>query len=529
MTTTHTQQHELPFKAWRRISRLFYSKRLNELLRVVAGNPQAIVYVRRFEDGLFSSDIALWSGEVRAASSHLQSPRTVMQRLPQVHVDFVPVPLRDVFASDDLLTALRDRLGSLLSYDPEQLADFPDWMWTFPQHSHCNLLIEDGRLIAPPGWELKDGHYAELSAEDSPVRIVDGQGHMGLMTGNGEIVLPCTYAYLSQPRHGTTLVCEANAETMPKPWDACDLLDIDGRQLNPPGLRIRAGTLWHGIAVLHPDSPDAGGLTGFMDSKGELLGRRWKSIRAFADGYSAVQDPVTSLWGYMNTHGTLVISPSFTLARSFDRDRAIVALPDSNGLLGLIDPMGVIVVPPKWRELKWLFGKYFIATDADSAIGLIDNRGTVVIEPFYPSPEEDTEIAKTRGSIRSHPFVRMLGEKLKEKVAAIEPGSSLAPVAGLFSPTGTNDIELLAAGLWGRRVIVVEDYATEHMHTPIAAGSTGSISWCYPVTASIFDLSKEAPVRGLPVMPHASIGVPWELLRFCPAPNFAGGQQSSNS
>lgn len=514
MTTTPTGQHEPPFKTWHHISRLFYSKRLNELLRVVADNPQAIVYVRRFEDGLFSSDIALWSGEVTAAARHMQSPPAVMQRLPQAHVDFVPVPLRDVFGSDDLLTALRDRLGSLLRYDPEHLADIPEWIWTFPQHSHCNLLVEDGRLIAPPGWELRDGHYAELRAEHSPVRIIDGKGRMGLMNGAGEVLVPCTYAYLSKPRHGAILACEANTETMPRPWDPCDLLDMSGRQLNPPGLRIRAGTLWHDIAVLHPDSPDAGGLTGFMTSKGEPLGRRWKSIRAFADGYSAVQDPVTGLWGYMNTHGTLVISPCFTQARSFDRDRAVVALPDSNSLVGLIDPMGVIVVAPKWRELKWLFGKYFVATDADSAIGLIDNRGNVVIEPFYPSREEDAEINAARGTFRRHPFVRMLGHRLKERVRSIPPDDSLASLVGVFSPSWANDIELLAAGLWGRRVVVIKDYATEHMRTPIAAGSTGSISWHFPVTASIFDLSKEAPVRGLPIMPHASIGIPWELLRF---------------
>ncbi len=48
-----------------------------------------------------------------------------MPRLPQVHVDFVPVPLRDVFASDDLLTALRDRLGTVdlaaLGQDPSTI------------------------------------------------------------------------------------------------------------------------------------------------------------------------------------------------------------------------------------------------------------------------------------------------------------------------------------------------------------------------------------------------------------------------
>lgn len=50
------------------------------------------------------------------------------------------------------------------------------------------------------------------------------------------------------------------------------------------------------------------------------------------------------------------------------------------------------------------------------------------------------------------------------------------------------------------------------MRTPITAGDTGTIGWHYPVSGSIFDLSKEAPVQGLSALPYGSVGVPWGLL-----------------
>lgn len=515
MSQPTSDTYELPFRVWHNLARAFGMRRrgLDRILNILAQHPNAIVYGGRCDDGAQTRHVALWSGEARAFTSQIQSPPAVMQRLPRVTAEFVPVLLRDVFAGNEMLTELLDRVASLVLYDPDQLPDFPDWVWTFPQHSHCNLLIEDGHLIVPPGWELKDGHYPELRAEHCPVRIIDGQGRMGLMTGTGEVTIPCSLAYVSRPRHGKHLACEAAADAIPDQWDPCDLLDMTGRRLNPPGIKIRAGTLWCDTAVVHPDSGESRGLTGFMTSTGELFGGKWKSIRAFSEGLAAVQDPETGLWGYIDEQGTVIISPRFTLAKSFDRDYAIVATTESDGLLGLIDRNGNIVVEPAWSKLSWFLGKYFLVSD-EEAIGLIDNRGNTIIELYYPSREEDAEIDKARGSIRSHPFVRMLGGHLKEKVAAIEPGGRLAPLAGLFSATGANDIELLAAGLWGRRVVVVEDYASEHMRTPIAAGSTGSISWYYPVTASIFDLSKEAPVLGLSIVPHSSIGVPWELLRF---------------
>lgn len=513
-SSTESAEGELPFRIWRNLGTGLRSRRIDvpQIMRIVADNPDALVYVRHNEAGGLSRHILLWLGEVRAAERHIKTPSPVLQKIPRAVTDTSPISLRAVMADINLFEGLLERLKSLLLYDPAPLPAYPEWIWSFSGGEHSNLLIDNGRLVPPPGWEMKDGRFDKLAADQGCTRIIDGNGRMGLLTDTGEVAIPCTFTYLSRPRYGDHLACEASADTMPGQWEPCDMVDALGRRLNPSDIKISAGTLWNDMAMVHPGD---NGLTGFMTSKGELLGnRRWKDVRKFSEYLAAVQDPESGQWGYINDDGAVVIEPRYTKAQCFDRGHAVVAIPDSSGLFGLIDRNGTMVVSPVWRRIDWFLGKYYTVTDAEDAFGLIDNRGDIVIEPFYPSCEEDAEIDAAKGTIRKHPFVRVLGQRLRETVAAIEPNGSLAPLTGLFSPSWAKDIELLAAGLWGRRVELIADYRTEHMGTPIEAGSTGSISWHYPVTGNIFDLSAEAPVRALRNMPHGSIGIPWELLRF---------------
>jgi hypothetical protein len=488
----------------------------NHIMAIVAEYPEAVVYVRRNVDQELSNHICLWPGEVRAFVAHIATPSVVLRNITKPSFESAQITVREVLADKQRLDGLRDRLEAVVLYDPAPLPDFPDWVWSFDGTQHLNLLIVNGRLVVPPGWEINNGRIGKLEANNGSARIIDGQGRMGLMSDTGEVTVPCTFAYLSRFRNGDHLACEASTETMPARGAPCDLIAAHGRQLNPPGIKIMAGTLWHDRAVVHPDSTEGKGLSGFMTSQGEVLGgRRWKDVREFSERLAAVQDPETTLWGYIDEEGALVIPPGFTRAERFDRDHAIVATPESDGLLGLINRVGNIVAEPVWRKIDWFLGKYFTVIDTQSAIGLIDNRGNAVIEPYYPSREDDAEIDAARGSIFKHPFNRMLGKRLRERTdLAIRDADTLAPLMGMFSPSWAKDIEVRASGLWGRQVTLVADYQTSGHGIRLHAGDTGKIAWYAPVVASIFDLSVEAPVYGFSAMPHASIGVPWELLRF---------------
>lgn len=156
-----------------------------------------------------------------------------------------------------------------------------------------------------------------------------------------------------------------------------------------------------------------------------------------------------------------------------------------------------MVVPPVWRKIDWLLGKYYTATDTEDALGLIDNRGNVVIEPFYPSREEDAEIDAARGAIRKHPFVRMLGERLKEMVdVVVRDADTLALLTGLFCRCGRRTWRCgpLACGVGSdaRRRL-----SGSRFNNRFRAGDSGKIAWYSPVIGNIFDLSAEAPVYGL--------------------------------
>lgn len=63
----------------------------------------------------------------------------------------------------------------------------------FSGGEHSNLLINNSRLVPPPGWEMKDGRFDKLAADQGSTRIIDGKGRMGLLTDMGEVALPCSF------------------------------------------------------------------------------------------------------------------------------------------------------------------------------------------------------------------------------------------------------------------------------------------------------------------------------------------------
>ena len=258
------------------------------------------------------------------------------------------------------------------------------------------------------------------------------------------------------------------------------------------------------------------GLQGFIDGSGRLIGDiRWRKINRYHWGLAAVQDPATGLWGYIDKTGAIVIQPQFTSAGSFSGERAVVSTPDSNNRLGLIDETGALIVPAIWRGLKGFYGNFLAVTADDGAIGLVDHTGRIVIEPYHPTPAELERIEETRHFIREHPFSVRLAKELRARVEAALAGSdTLAPVAGMLTPRAVGNIELEAAGLWFRRVTVTTDFVTSGLRIHVKPGDTGYIGWHYPVNATLFDLTMEAPVQGLRALPNGCVGIPWSVLRL---------------
>lgn len=515
-----TGMNELPFRVWSELAAslgTYTAQRDNtglvrELLSPVA---DGTVYLRQKDDGGLCMDVSLSPGEARAHTAYLKCPSQLSPHEPIRWAEHVAVRIGDHLHDEEFLRDLALRLSSLAPYKPDELDDFLDWHWYFGERHH-NLLIADGRLVLPPGWEYTGAKIGPIFCQTTHLRLIDGQGRMGLMAQDGVMTVPCRYAYLGEPDGwGRILVCEANNTEIPlHRGGQSDLIDEHGNRINPAGTKVRPGSLWHGYAVAFHEG-DTSGAVGLMASDGRTVGGiRWKSVYEFSENLAVVQDLRTRLLGYIDKAGEVVIEPVFAKVHDFDRGYAVVSPAGADDRFGLIDPKGTLVIQPVWKDMRWFLGSYFHVTATDGAIGLIDTQGRAVIEPHHPSPEEQEQIDKSESYIRGHPFAIALGNRLRGRVEAALAGSAtLAPVEGMLASGGMSDIELASCGLRGRSVTLVADYVTG-LGFRIPDGDRGWIGFSYPASASIFNFAIEAPVEGLEAFKRGSIGIPWRLLKF---------------
>ena len=81
---------------------------------------------------------------------------------------------------------------------------------------------------------------------------------------------------------------------------------------------------------------DKEGRGGYINKEGEwVIEAQYLAVRPFREGYAAVQDADTELWGYIDVHGKTVIKPQFMEAGSFINGSTAVMEPE--GGFGIID------------------------------------------------------------------------------------------------------------------------------------------------------------------------------------------------
>lgn len=86
-----------------------------------------------------------------------------------------------------------------------------------------------------------------------------------------------------------------------------------------------------------------------------------------------------SLWGYIDTTGTLIVEPQFDRAWRFSGSRALIR---SGSRYGYIDPAGRTVVEPRFED-AWHFSEGLAPVQIDDQWGFIDTSGTVVVDPRF--------------------------------------------------------------------------------------------------------------------------------------------------
>lgn len=453
---------------------------------------------------------------LRADRTHPNRRAGDFNKLSYPQIDILPTTVGEVLTDADSLKGLLERLKSLSPYPPELLPDVPEWLWCFERQEHWNLLWDGERIVLPPTW-LPDyswklgplGHYAGHN------HVVNREGLIGLMNHLGHLVLPCRYTWLGWSRESEVHKLVMEAQLPGCHPDESDLISLSGERLNPPGIKLLAGTLNSAGVAIEEGSGEAG-LKGLMSKTGEMLGGLcWRRVKDLWGGLAAVQDDATGLWGYIDPAGQLVIPPRFKEAHCFNGERALFCPEEADERYGMIDPQGHITIEPVWKNIEQL-RRHYLVEDDDGLYGVVDRDGKVLIAP-RPATEEERNVPAILGD-RLEGIKQSMENELRRQAKAREvwrrvaddPNRSLACLRGLFG-SSTGQPDLIDAGIWGMEVAIADDFTWNGWD--FKAGDVGSIFWQYPVSGSLFELAVEAPVMGLFGRDNQCLGVPWEALR----------------
>lgn len=447
----------------------------------------------------------------------------------------------------------------------------PTALLCLPMQDLDGGLPETLPLCLPSAWGKLDSYWhGGLHLHAGHVLVVcDETGQYGLVRLNqvaddpprviGRWVQPCTWAWLAEASSSGAQAIEAARHVVPDARGelVCDLIDaLDERQVNPPGVKGLLGTShyfgtdYNGSLVVNEAGHGSHTrVLGRITRQGVLLcgqsaqdgmlesvpwglsDLRWLEIGQHAEGMIAVRSPENGLWGYMDRCGALVIKPQYESAGDFQHGTAVV-LPAGDHRVGLIDKTGQWVLLPRWHNLQRWSRQVIVAETLEGHWGAVDVQGRVIVSfehysTWLDHPEVQERLADYRigRSWRNDPeeearrtvieviatiWKREFREKIRKALhSSLNEGGSLAGLEGLFDGD-TSERDLREGGIWGLEVVLLRD-KTDGLLQPRTA-ETGRIGCYYPVSLSIFDLSTEAPVHGLPTQPEAAIGIPWRDL-----------------
>jgi len=143
-----------------------------------------------------------------------------------------------------------------------------------------------------------------------------------------------------------------------------------------PGPRARVGRAWgasEGMALV-----EAGGKWGFIDTHGEVVIRpQYDWASDFFEGLAWVQ--VGQKCGYIDRRGEMVIEPRFERASCF---RDGLAWVKTGGRWGCIDREGRLVIPAVFADVA-SFSEGLAAVKIGGRWGYVSRRGRMVIHPRF--------------------------------------------------------------------------------------------------------------------------------------------------
>lgn len=467
-----------------------------------------------------SAYLCLSEAEARMVAHEVQRPSRKRGRLYfswWLNVSSSPVPLRSLLASAEGRNRLLERLQTLLRYPLDDYRQADTLCYWMHGGKVGHWLYRDGHFMPPHNPEKN------LPVEmrfDQPTKVWSPEGLGGLIDGKGCFLLPCQFAYLSDPHNGLIETRTTPLPPVTPPVDhdgflryTCDILAYrSGQQVKPPGVSALQGSLCvmgEQFVACQDDMDFARPRMGFMNSEGLWLGRSdWADVLLFNDDFAAVKCPDTGLWGFINEHGEVVVPPLYANGSFFNSGVAIVPLPKAEAVNGarwvLIDSQGAQLTGP-WHDIELGRGDTYQVRDGAGRWGLVNKRGAMLVEPMTigegTSEDERTNILSTQ-------FKEQRRGNVAERLANL----SLAQAVVEFNLKSERDF--YECGLWRKKVNVLRVPA--NWQDTFGPSTQGQIGWSYPVSANLFNFEKECPVllereSGDPL----SLGIPWVDLELC--------------
>jgi WG containing repeat len=135
---------------------------------------------------------------------------------------------------------------------------------------------------------------------------------------------------------------------------------------------------------------------GFIDTTGKLvIPLIYRDVWDFEENFARFKE--NGKFGFINIEGKVVIEPTFDIAFGFSEgfapinfggrettsDGELPVISRIDGLWGMIDKKGQIVIPIKFTFLYGFSEGLAIAVSQDSLFGAIDTLGNWVINPIY--------------------------------------------------------------------------------------------------------------------------------------------------
>lgn len=176
------------------------------------------------------------------------------------------------------------------------------------------------------------------------------------------------------------------------------------------------------------------------------LDGRWDGARDFSEGMAAVK--LDGKWGFIDTNGTVVISPKYDGAYSFSEGLAAV---QSNGKWGYIDKTGAVVIPFTYAY-TYAFQEGLAVYGQGNYYGYLNKEGKAITNAVYSeasSFQNGIACVKKDGK---YGFIDKEGNALTEFVygGKSEASEELIPV---FYADSSKTINTGYLGLDGKQVL----------------------------------------------------------------------------